>query len=131
MQNKTNAQSQQQVLNPGLSISELRTVFSDRLIAPEDNGYDEARSVFYGGIDRRPAVIIRVRDANDVCRVVSLARETGLLLAIRSGGHSIPGHSVTDGGIVLDLSEMRDLQIDVEGVRTIRRSRRPFDPNST
>jgi FAD/FMN-containing dehydrogenase len=59
-------------------------------------------------------VIIRVKDAEDVSRVVSLARATGLELAIRSGGHSVLGHSVSDGGIVLDLSNMKDLQIDVE-----------------
>jgi FAD/FMN-containing dehydrogenase len=85
------------------------------VIAPGDAGYDEARTVFLGGIDRRPAVIVRVADAADVSRVVSLARETGLELAIRSGGHSGAGHSVSDGGIVLDLSNMRALQIDVEG----------------
>lgn len=97
------------------SISELRALFNGRVIAPGDPKYDEARTVFYGGIDRRPAAIVRVRDAGDVARVVYLARETGLELAIRSGGHSSAGHSVTDGGIVLDLSNMRDLQIDVEG----------------
>jgi len=98
-----------------LSIPKLRAVFNGRVIAPGDAGYDEARTVFLGGIDRRPAVIVRVADAADVSRVVSLARETRLELAIRSGGHSGAGHSVSDGGIVLDLSNMRALQIDVEG----------------
>ena len=74
-----------------------------------------ARAVFYGGIDRCPALIVRVADANDVSRVVSLARESGLELAVRSGGHSVAGHSTTDGGIVLDLSEMKNLEIDLEG----------------
>jgi len=85
------------------------------VIAPGDLGYDEARTVFYGGIDRRPAVIIRVKDTADVSRVIVLARDTGLDLAVRSGGHSVAGHCVSNGGIVLDLSDMRDLQIDVEG----------------
>jgi FAD/FMN-containing dehydrogenase len=98
-----------------LSIPELRAAFNGRVIAPDDAGYDEARTVFYGGIDRRPAVIVRVANTEDVSRVVSLARETGLELAIRSGSHSAAGHSVSDGGIVLDLSNMRALQIDVEG----------------
>ena len=98
-----------------LSIPKLRAVLNGRVIAPGDAGYDEARTVFLGGIDRRPAVIVRVADAADVSRVVSLARETGLELAIRSGGHSGAGHSVSDGGIVLDLSNMRALQINVEG----------------
>jgi FAD/FMN-containing dehydrogenase len=102
--------------NPtSLSIPKLRAVLNGRVIAPGDAGYDEARTVFLGGIDRRPAVIVRVADAADVSRVVSLARETGLELAIRSGGHSGAGHSVSDGGIVLDLSNMRALQINVEG----------------
>jgi FAD/FMN-containing dehydrogenase len=102
--------------NPApLSIPKLRAVLNGRVIAPGDARYDEARTVFLGGIDRRPAVIVRVADAADVSRVVSLARETGLELAIRSGGHSGAGHSVSDGGIVLDLSNMRALEIDVEG----------------
>jgi FAD/FMN-containing dehydrogenase len=97
-----------------ISIPRLRTLFESRLIAPDDAGYDEARTVFYGGIDRRPAVIIRARNAIDVSRVVSVARESGLELAVRSGGHSIAGHSVSDGGIVLDLSRMKALELDVQ-----------------
>ena len=97
-----------------ISIPELRSDFSDRAIAPDDPDYDRARTVFYGGVDRRPAVIIKVADANDVVRVINLARESGLELAIRSGGHSVVGHSVSEGGIVLDLSNMKDLQIDQE-----------------
>ncbi|MGQ0600947.1 MAG: FAD-binding oxidoreductase [Anaerolineales bacterium] len=95
-------------------IRQLRAALKGRVIAPDDAGYDEARTVFLGGIDRRPAVIVRVADAADVSRVVSLVRETGLELAIRSGGHSGAGHSVTEGGIVLDLSDMKALQIDAE-----------------
>jgi FAD/FMN-containing dehydrogenase len=98
-----------------LSIPDLRAEFDGRVIAPDDVGYDEARTVFPGGIDRRPAVIIRPADAADVARVVSLARETGLELAVRSGGHSGAGHGVSEGGIVLDLANMRALDIDVDG----------------
>jgi FAD/FMN-containing dehydrogenase len=98
-----------------ISIPELRKAFKGRVISPDDAGYDEARTVFNGAIDRRPAVIIRVADDAEVSRVISLARDTGLELAVRSGGHSTAGHSVTDGGIVLDLSDMRALDIDVEG----------------
>jgi FAD/FMN-containing dehydrogenase len=97
-----------------LSIPQLRAAFNGGVIAPGDAGYDQARTVFYGGFDRRPAVIVRVADATDVSRVVSLARETGLDLAVRSGGHSVAGHGVSDGGIVLDLSDMRALQIDAQ-----------------
>lgn len=93
----------------------LRGMVQGRVIAPGDDGYDEARTVFYGGIDRRPAAIVRVAGTEDVVRVVSLARDNGLELAIRSGGHSTAGHSVTDGGIVLDLVDMKALRLDVEG----------------
>jgi hypothetical protein len=95
-------------------ISQLRAMLNGRVIAPGDAAYDKARTVFYGGIDRHPAVVVRAADATDVARVVSLARETGLELAIRSGGHSAAGHSVSEGGIVLDLSAMRMLDIDTE-----------------
>jgi FAD/FMN-containing dehydrogenase len=96
-----------------ISIPQLRPDLNGRVIGPHDAGYDEARSVFHGGFDRRPAVIVRAADATDVSHVVSLARETGLELAVRSGGHSLAGHSVSHGGIVLDLS-MRALEVDVE-----------------
>jgi len=116
MANKTNSQALQQEANPtALSIPQLRSMFKGQVISSGHSDYDQARTVFYGGIDRRPAVIIRVRNADEVARVISLARETGLPLAVRSGGHSVAGHCVTDGGIVLDLSDMRDLQIDIEG----------------
>lgn len=116
MVDKTNVQAGWQSSNSTIpSISELRALFNGRVIAPGDPEYDQARTVFYGAIDRRPMAVVRVKDAGDVARVVNIARETGLELAIRSGGHSAAGHSVTDGGIVLDLSDMKDLQIDVEG----------------
>ena len=84
------------------------------MIAPEDPRYDEARTVFSGAIDRRPAVIVRVADAGDVAHVIAHARETGAELAVRSGGHSGAGHGVSEGGIVLDLAQMRALEIDAD-----------------
>jgi FAD/FMN-containing dehydrogenase len=98
-----------------ISIPDLREQMHGRVIGPGDADYDTARSVMYGGIDRRPAVIVKVADADDVVAVVDLARETGLELAVRSGGHSGAGHSVTEGGIVLDVSDMKGLEIDVAG----------------
>jgi FAD/FMN-containing dehydrogenase len=97
-----------------ISIPQLRAALNGRVIAPGDAGYDQARTVFYGGIDRRPAVIARAADAADIAHVVTLARETGLELAVRSGGHSVAGHSVSEGGIVLDLANMRKLDIDAD-----------------
>jgi FAD/FMN-containing dehydrogenase len=98
-----------------ISVPELRAILSGRVIAPGDADYDEARTAFYGGFDRRPAVIVRVADAREVSRLISVARGNGLELAVRSGGHSLAGHSVSDGGIVLDLSKLRSLEIDAEG----------------
>jgi hypothetical protein len=96
------------------SIPELRAAVSGRVITPEDSDYDQARTVFYGGFDRRPAAIVRAANAGDVAHVVSLAGENGVELAVRGGGHSTAGHSTTEGGIVLDLRDMRGLEIDVE-----------------
>jgi len=95
-----------------ISISDLRASISGRVITPNDPEYDAARTVFYGGIDRRPAVIVRVANTNDILCVVSIARDSGLELAVRSGGHSLAGYGVSDGGIVLDLSDLKALQID-------------------
>ena len=96
------------------TIEEFSSKVRGQIIRPHDDGYHQARAVFYGGIDRHPALIIRAADATDVSRAIALARESGLELAVRSGGHSVAGHSTTDGGIVLDLSEMKGLEIDLE-----------------
>jgi FAD/FMN-containing dehydrogenase len=98
-----------------ISIDKLRADIQGRVIVPDDPEYDRARTPFYGGIDRRPVVIVRVANDGDVVRVVALSRETGIELAVRSGGHSIPGHSVSEGGIVLDLADMRAIDIDPDG----------------
>jgi FAD/FMN-containing dehydrogenase len=98
-----------------VSVPRLRGEFDGRVLAPGDPGYDQARTPFYGGVDRHPAVIVRPTDAAEVARVVALARDSGLELAVRSGGHSPAWHSVNDGGIVLDLAAMKALDIDVEG----------------
>jgi FAD/FMN-containing dehydrogenase len=98
-----------------LSISPRALDLRGRLITPDDALYDATRTVFMGGFDRRPALIARPLDAADVARVVLLARDAGAELAVRGGGHSPAGHSVSDGGIVLDLRDMRGIEIDVEG----------------
>ncbi len=73
------------------NLSDLRSRLTGRVIAPGDPNYDAARSVFYGGFDRRPALIARVTNAADVPRVIAFARQTGLELAVRSRGHSAAG----------------------------------------
>ena len=100
---------------PDIPISGLRAALDGRVIAPEDPGYDDARGVFFTGFDRRPAAVVRVADASDVSRVIRLARETGAELAVRSGGHSRGGFGTSEGGIVLDLSEMNRVEIDADG----------------
>ncbi len=96
-------------------MSQLRADVSGRVIGPGDDAYDAARTVFYGGFDRRPVAIVRAADAVDVSRLVTMAAEADIELAVRSGGHSLAGHGVSDGGIVLDLSEMNALDIDPKG----------------
>jgi FAD/FMN-containing dehydrogenase len=95
-----------------LSSSTLADLIKGRVIEPDHPDYDEARTVFYGDVDRRPSAIVKVANGDDVARVIAQARESGLELAVRSGGHSVAGHGVTEGGIVLDLSEMNALEID-------------------
>jgi FAD/FMN-containing dehydrogenase len=95
-----------------LSIDQLREAVRGRVIAPGDSDYDAVRTVVVGGIDRRPAAIVRVADADDVARVIGIARQTGLELAVRSGGHGAAGHGTTDGGLVIDVRDLKDLDID-------------------
>jgi FAD/FMN-containing dehydrogenase len=95
------------------AVAALRAALTGRVIAPDDPIYDAARTVA-SGFDRRPAVIVQPVDATEVARVIDLAREAGLPLAVRSGGHSTAGHSVCDDAIVLDLAAMRRLEIDVD-----------------
>ena len=98
-----------------ISIPRLRDRFDGRVVAPGDPSYDQARKVFYGKFDRRPAAVVRPSSATEVARVVALAADTGVELAVRGGGHSLAGHSTSEGGIVLDLSAMTALDIDLEG----------------
>jgi hypothetical protein len=97
-----------------ISVPRLREQVNGRVITPDDPGYDQARQVFYGGFDRHPQVIVQAAGADDVATVVTLARDSGLELAVRSGGHSPAGHGVLDGGIVLDLGALRALEFDAE-----------------
>ncbi|MEP6730770.1 MAG: FAD-binding oxidoreductase [bacterium] len=84
------------------------------IVTPSDPRYDDARRVFYGSVDKHPAMIIRAADAADVQHVVNSARDGGHQLAVRSGGHSPAGHSSTDGGIVLDLRDLSEIDIDLK-----------------
>ena len=98
-------------------VSGLRSGLRGELLQPGDASYDEARTIWNATIDRRPAVIVRCQDASDVARVVDFARELGLLLAVRGGGHNIAGNAVCDDGVVIDLSQMKAVSVDAAARR--------------
>ena len=96
------------------SIDALRDAVHGRVIDPHDPDYDAARTVMYGGGgERRPLAIVRVADAEDVARVLAFTRATGVDLSVKCGGHSATGASVVDGGVVIDVHDLRELDIDV------------------
>jgi hypothetical protein len=94
------------------AIADLEAAFHGRLLRPDHPDYDAARVVTDGSVDKHPALIARVADPADVQAVIAFARRTGLELAVRSGGHDGAGSSTTDGGVVIDLRDMRALEID-------------------
>ena len=94
-------------------------------IRPGDAGYDAARAVRNGLIDRRPALIVRCSGVADVVDAVNFARDTGLLLSVRGGGHNVAGNAVNDGGMVIDLSAMRAVHVDPTRARPAPRAARP------
>ena len=97
-----------------LPIDDLRAGIHGAVLTAGDDGYDEARRVFYPGYDYSPAAVVRAAGAEDVIRAVNFARQAGLELAVRSGAHSLAGHGVSQGGLVIDLSMMKDLDIDLD-----------------
>jgi FAD/FMN-containing dehydrogenase len=100
------------------TIGELAQALRGDLIRPGDPEYDEARAIWNGAHDRRPALIVRCRGVADVLKAVEFARSEGLPLAVRGGAHSIPGFSTVDNGIVLDLAPMNGVRVD-PGRRTV------------
>jgi FAD/FMN-containing dehydrogenase len=112
----------QQVDQPAASqrsLDALRSSFRGELLNRESPGYEERRRVWNGSIDRRPSVIARCASPADVRAAVGFARDEGLLVAVRSGGHSLPGHSVCDDGMVIDLGPMKGVRVDPEA-KTVR-----------
>ena len=97
----------------------LRNSVLGSVIGPEDEGYDEARAIWNGAIDRRPAWIVRCTGVADVAAAVGFARERDLLVGVRSGGHGVGGHAICDGGLVIDLSPMKGIRVD-PATRTAR-----------
>ena len=101
-----------------LDIAGLQDGFRGELLHPGDPGYEDARRVWNGSISRFPALIARCAGVADVITAVRFARDTGLLVAVRGGGHSFPGLSVCDGGLLIDLSPMKGIRVDPEA-RTV------------
>lgn len=96
-----------------IPVEQLAPKIIGQIIQPGDGDYDEARAVWNGMIDRKPAIIVRAADAADVASTLHFAQEHELLLSVRGGGHQVAGHATNDGGLVLDLSQMRDVTVDV------------------
>ena len=93
--------------------------FGGRLLRPDDDGYDSARQIHNGMIDKRPALIARCQTTADVADAVNLARDAGAELAVRGGGHGVAGRAVTDGGLMIDLAPMQGIHVDPRG-HTVR-----------
>ena len=101
------------------AVAALREVFRGELVGAGDPGYDAARRVWNGNVDRRPALVARCHGVADVRQAVSFARAEGLLVSVRGGGHSAPGYGTNDGGLVIDLSAMKGIRVD-PGARIAR-----------
>src|SRR6266498_3503603 len=93
-------------------IAQLGRSFAGEVITPDAVGYDDARRVWNAVFDRRPALVVRPSNVDDVLAAVRFGRELDLEIAIRGGGHSAVGHSTSDGGLVIDLGRMNDVTVD-------------------
>jgi len=102
-----------------LSVADLAARFSGQVLQPTDAAYDEARRVHNGLIDKRPALIARCRNTADIVDAVQVARDSGLEVAVKGGGHNVAGRATIDGGLLIDLSLMKGIHVD-PAVRTAR-----------
>src|SRR5689334_6575022 len=101
------------------AVAELHSTFAGRLLQSTDTGYEEARRVHNGLIDKRPALIAQCRGIADIVDAVQVARTHKLEVAVRGGGHNVAGRGTVDGGLMLDLSTMKGIQVDAK-TRTAR-----------
>src|ERR1700732_5413302 len=96
----------------GVSGEHLREQVRGRVITADDEGYDEARAVHNGMFDKRPLAVLRAEQVADVIAGVNFARDNGLDLSIRDGGHSAPGFGTNDDGVAIDITPMRTVRVD-------------------
>src|SRR6266699_769476 len=94
------------------AVAELGRTFGGELLKPADAGYEEARRVHNGLVDKRPALIARCRSAADVADAVRLTQKLGLEVAVRGGGHNVAGRATIDGGVMIDLAPMKGIHVD-------------------
>jgi FAD binding domain/Berberine and berberine like len=106
-------------ITPAQAARNQLSSFRGRVIGPEDSDYEQSRAVFNAMIDRRPALIARCADAHDVALAVEFGRDSGLALAVRGGGHNGAGLGTCDDGVVLDLSMLKDIEVD-PAAQTVR-----------
>jgi FAD/FMN-containing dehydrogenase len=99
-------------------VTDLAGQVSGSVLGPDDSGYDAARAVHNGFIDRKPALIVRCRTTSDVVAALAFARRAGVEVSIRGGGHNVGGRAVTDGGVMIDLAEMKGISVDPEQATT-------------
>jgi FAD/FMN-containing dehydrogenase len=95
-------------------LADLTSRATGRVITPDQAGYDEARTIHNGHIDRKPALIVRARTTDDVVAALAFARAAGLEVSVRGGGHNVAGRAVTDGGVMISLADMRNVTVDPE-----------------
>ena len=113
------AERQQPLTLDPILLDALVRRISGRVLRPTDDGYDAARRVYNGLVDRTPAVIVRCRSAADVAAGVRFARAAGLDVSVRGGGHNVAGRAVADDAVMIDLAEMKSAVVDAEA-RTVR-----------
>ena len=106
-------------------LETLASTFGGALLRPSDEGYEDARRIHNGLIDRRPALIARCTGASDVAAAVRFGREAGLPIAVRGGGHNVAGRCVVDDGVVIDLSAMKGIHVDPDAAPPAPRAASP------